>query len=341
MGVVGFEPTQPYDTTFTVLPTSPTVAHSHFTVTKNSKLMFPVYNICEALLLGKNVTMNVCFFGGLILVSLAVGFVIVTYFHDLFVKATSITKAKGNASTAHVKVTSPFKALITKEIDLLFKNSTYLISYTALLIMCPFLSYVVISSLDAIVYSNLRFYAVYFPEVINCINICLVLLFSGVINATATISMTREGKALQIIKYVPIHAYKQILAKTFVPALFSSFSLLLTLGVLKFTGTITWTAFIVCLIVGFTLIIINNIIGILFDMHDKGVCKYHYKPWLRIISIGFPLVIFVTQFILSLTKVPSIVMYIIIIVLDLSLLGVMCINIRKRFIKAFRKMEAN
>ena len=59
-----------------------------------------------------------------------------------------------------MKIVSPFVVQIKKEIDVLFKDSTYIFSYTALLIMAPFLAFVVISSLNAIIYDNLRIYAV-------------------------------------------------------------------------------------------------------------------------------------------------------------------------------------
>jgi hypothetical protein len=230
---------------------------------------------------------------------------------------------------------------MNKEMGLLFKNSTFVFSYTALLIMCPFLSYVVISSLTAIVYNNLTFYTTYFPEIVNSINIALILLFSSVINSTATMSISREGKALQIIKYLPIHSYKQVVAKISIPMIFSSLSLLITLIALISTGTITWTVFIVAGIIGATLIIINTIIGVVFDMHDKGPVRYRLTPLLKVVSIGFPLVIFILQFILSITRMPTWAMYLTIIGLDLILFGLSFIKIRSRFTKAFRRMEAN
>lgn len=310
-------------------------------ITTNSKLLFPIYPLCEAILLGKNIPTNICFFFGFILVSLVFGFFVVSYFHSVFIKHTSITRNTKKVSNECPKLTTRFIALMNKEMGLLFKNSTFVFSYTALLIMCPFLSYVVISSLSAIVYNNLSFYTTYFPEIVNSINIALILLFSSVINSTATMSISREGKALQIIKYLPIHSYKQVVAKISIPMIFSSLSLLITLIALISTGTITWTVFIVAGIIGATLIIINTIIGVVFDMHDKGPVRYRLTPLLKVVSIGFPLVIFILQFILSITRMPTWAMYLTIIGLDLILFGLSFIKIRSRFTKAFRRMEAN
>lgn len=310
-------------------------------LTSNSKWMFPIYNLLEAVILAKNIYPNIAFLIGAIFISLAAGFLIVAYFHGLFIKSTHVNRMKRININMPVKVMSPFKALLNKEMELLFKNSTYIFSYTALLIMCPFLSYVVISSLNAIVYTNLRFYATYFPEIINSLNVALILLFSSVINSTATLAISREGKALQIIKYIPIHAYKQVVAKITIPMIFSTVSLLITLVALISTNTITWTAFWIALVIGIALIIFLNINGIIFDMHDKGPVKYRLSPLLKVISIALPVVLFFMQFGLSMTRMPTWAMYITVVCTILLSLGLSFIKIRKRFIVSFKRMEAN
>ena len=238
-----------------------------------------------------------------------------------------------------IKVLSPFKALIKKELVLLFKDSTNIFSYTALLIMAPFLSFVVISSLNEIMYKSLKGFIIYFPELINSLNICLILLFSGVINASASLSISREEKAKQIIKYIPISPIKQIFIKILIPFILSSASLLISDIILVSFKVISFTSFITSLVIGLLLILFTNIFGVYSDMYDLANNKIKIKSLVNIINISYPFILFIIEFLLSYLKLNKYLINVIIILLSIILIIPLFIKIRSIIKKAFYKKE--
>ena len=228
----------------------------------------PVYSILNPLINHNNVVSGICLTFGFILISLLIGSVVVTFSYGRINKDNNeiIIRKKKNKNNL---VITPFKALLKKEFALLFKDSSYTFSYTSLLIMAPFLSFVVVSSLNSIIYQNLRYFSVYFPDLVNGLNICLILLFASVINSGASQSITREGSALQIVKYIPVDPIKQVAAKVITPIVLSSVSLLITLVVLIATSNIDYKVFLITLFLGICLLIVTTINGLYFDMYDR------------------------------------------------------------------------
>lgn len=303
----------------------------------------PVYHLLDLVIEKQQVVSDVLIFLGSTILSilLGIGVVSASYLYEMKQGEHS---SKSSNKIKKRKLVSPFKSLIKKEFDLLFKDETNLFSYTSLLILCPFLTYVVISSLNSIIYENLRFYASYFPELISGINLCLILLFVGVINTSASLSVSREGKSAIIIKYLPISPLKQILAKILIPFIFSLISLAITLMVLFFSNTINLSTFLSSLFIGFCLIAFTNIFGIYADMKDK--CMLNRKIKLSIINEVIPLivpfVIFLIFFIFSIyIKLPSYSLYLISCMFSLCILLSSFICFKTRYMNAFNKMEVN
>ena len=54
-------------------------------------------------------------------------------------------------------------------------------------------------------------------KVLEGINMCIVLLFASIINASAAMSFSREEKCIQIVKYIPVSIKLQLIAKTLIP----------------------------------------------------------------------------------------------------------------------------
>lgn len=305
------------------------------------QFLLPVFNLISAVVLNSNVASNVMIFIGLLIVVNVFGFYIISivfhYFniHDLDIKVN-------NKRERQMKIMSPLMALLKKEFEMLFKDSAYTFSYTALLIMAPFLSFVVISSLNAIVYKNLEIFMVYYPELINGINIVLVLLFMSVINSSATLSMSREGKAVQIVKYIPVPLYKQILAKVLIPMILSFVSLLITSLVLVITNSITFMTFIMIIFIGIILIVGCNIFGLQWDMHDKSSAKTKLSSLNIVLAVGYPCFILAIHFVLVFfTNISTPLLYSIESICSLILLFACLFKVKKRMKRAFLKMEAN
>ncbi len=297
-----------------------------------------IYPLCAAF---NNFVPGILIFASLSFISVLVGcFVASISYKFIHLRSKEIQlKKKGNR---HVKVLDPFKALLYKEFVLLFKDSSYTFSYTALLIMAPFLSFVVISSLNVIIYNNLKMFAVYFPELTNGINILLILLFVGVINSSASMSISREGRSVQIVKYLPLNPLKQVVAKIITPIVLSSLSLIISLSVLISTGNIDYKVFLVTLVIGVILIIATSYYGLYFDMHDKSPNTKKLGYLTNVISIGLPLFILIIHFVLALS-IPNLawLMYILEIIVSGCILIPIFIKPKDRWIKVFRRMEVN
>lgn len=310
---------------------------------KARNYFLPVYHLMDAVIEKTNTKAGILIFLGASFLSLimGVGITSIVYFHEIKIGSRSESKEKKGKP---MRLTTPFKALVRKEMDLLFKDEANLFSYTSLLILCPFLTFAVISSLNSIIYDNLRFYASYFPELVSGINLTLILLFSGVINASASMSMTREGKALIVVKYLPISPLKQILAKIIIPISFSFISLLITEIVLISTGIITIPVFLSSLFIGIVLLVFSNIFGVYSDMHDKEGDNRKLKLSVinELVPLVLPFILFGLFFVLSLyTKVPSWGLYVIASAFSFVVLSPSVINLKKRLQKTFVKMEVS
>lgn len=310
---------------------------------KARNYFLPVYHLMDAVIEKTNTKAGILIFLGASFLSLimGVGITSIVYFHEIKIGSRSESKEKKGKP---MRLTTPFKALVRKEMDLLFKDEANLFSYTSLLILCPFLTFAVISSLNSIIYDNLRFYASYFPELVSGINLTLILLFSGVINASASMSMTREGKALIVVKYLPISPLKQILAKIIIPISFSFISLLITEIVLISTGIITVPVFLSSLFIGIVLLVFSNIFGVYSDMHDKEGDNRKLKLSVinELVPLVLPFILFGLFFVLSLyTKVPSWGLYVIASAFSFVVLSPSVINLKKRLQKTFVKMEVS
>lgn len=303
--------------------------------------LIPIYTILNPLINVNNVLSGVCLSLGFTILSLLVGFIVASVSYNLIHKNSGNDFYIKRKSNKEIKMLSSFTALIKKEFILLFKDSSNIFSYTALLIMTPFLSFVVITSLNAIVYQNLAIFSIYFPELVSGLNILLILLFSSVINASASSSISREGKAIQIIKYLPVDPYKQVIAKLIPPIVLSSLSLLISDLVLFGSGNINYKVCLVSLFIGIILIIFTSIFGLYVDMYDKGNHNHKISYLNNLVSIGFPFLILIIHFALSFLRVGSVWIYLIECILSILLLIPLFINFKKRWLKVFEEMEVN
>lgn len=304
-----------------------------------SMCLFPVYTFLDPAVngIGLNLWSSICIDLGTVIMSLFLGAIVASISYNLSLSnLQDKIKKKKNKNNL---VLSPFKALIKKEFSLLFKDSSYTFSYTALLIMAPFLSFVVISSLNSIIYQNLRYFSIYFPDLVSGLNICLILLFASVINSGASQSITREGSALQIVKYIPVDPLKQVSAKLVLPVSLSSFSLLITLIVLLATNNIDYRVFLITLFAGIILLIVTTFNGLYFDMHDMSSSETKLSFINTLVSFLFPFVLLGIHFGVSLTRIDTFYIYIFEAFSSIIVLVVSLIFPKTRWNKVFRAME--
>ena len=304
----------------------------------------PVYSLLDMLIEKTNMRSDILIFLGASLLSMVMGIssVSIVYYHVARSDNDSVERNR-KRKEKKLKILSPFRVLLKKEMDLLFRDEANLFSYTSLLILCPFLTYAVLSSLSSILYDNLRFYSSYFPELVSGINLTLILLFSGVINSSASQSMSREGKAVLVSKLIPVSPLKQILAKILIPVSFSFVSLLVTDIVLVSTGIITLPVFFSSLFIGCLLLLFGNMFGLYADMHDKTEeRKVRLSLINELVPLIYPFVLFLLFFVLSVfLSVPGWGLYLTISLLSLLLFSPFLFGMKRRYEKAFCHMEVN
>lgn len=309
------------------------------TVNNISSYLYPVANILQAIINKDAVTTNF----GIYILSMLVLFVLGLWISlSLYTRMNRIDASnntkKEKAKTK--KLDSLNMALIKKELGLLFKDSAYLFSYTSLLILMPFLSYVVISSLSGLIYQNFLLFSTVFPELTSGISMIMVLLFISVINANATLSISREDKSLLVIKSVPVKASRQISIKLIIPILLSSVSLIVSLAVLYGFGELTWYVALTTLILGLLYIVFSNILGLLVDMHDRSSKAKHKVGYLNnLMSILYPVIVLAAHMVMVWFKFETSHIYLIEIAGTFILFLPLFIRLRKKITKAFKAME--
>ncbi len=300
------------------------------------KFFFPVSYYMDAWLESYNVLANVMFLMVTGLLAPSLGRIISSLTYRPLVKFASRSRS---GVKKEGKLTSPFKALLRKEIDILFRNSSETFSYTALLIMMPFLSYVVISAMNNILFDNLKVFAVYYPDLIDGITLALILLFVTCINSSGALGMTREGKSLQTVKFLPVKPYQVLVSKLLVPISLSSLSTIITMIILYATGTCDTAVFWSGMILGIVFIFCINLMGLYLDMLDQSGRNLSFIN--TILSLLLPILILGMTFILNFTtKFSTLAVFTIDVFVGVFFLLLIILLVALTYNRVFRKMEA-
>lgn len=303
--------------------------------------LFPVSGLVNVAINRINAFNHLAIALGISLGIILIGFIISSLSYTKFLK-NEISSNKKIEPKKISKLTSLTKTLLKKEFILIFRNSNYVFSYTSLLIMQPFLAFVVISSLNGILYENMEMLLIYFPELINGLNILLLLLFSSIISSASLDSYSREDKNLMIVKYLPISPLKQSYIKLTMPLIFSSASLLITNLILISFKEISLNAFLVATILGLLLQVSLVFNGLYIDLIKlNSDLKGNISFLSTLISVVLPLVIFLIHFIMSYFRLSSALIYIIEVILMLSITIISIVPFKKMINKYFIKMRIN
>ncbi len=273
-----------------------------------------------------NLVSSLFFLLGSVFLMAFLGLYLLSFLYNRNKEALPGKEGKRKSGGRANKVLSLDKALLKKEFILLFRNGSYLFSFTSLLFMQPFLAYVVISSLSSLLYGNLAIFLDYFSELPNGITLLVLLLFASILTSGASDGITREGKGRLLLKTTPVSPLKATFYKLLIPVGVSVFSFLVTNIVLLFFGEIAWPLFFVSLVTGSLLIVSVASYGLLSDISSysltgkRGV--YEFFP--TIISILFPLFVAGLHFLLMFLKLPSYAVYLSEVGLALLLLLPLC-----------------
>lgn len=317
------------------------VISPEFVSTLNNILIIftPGYNFLDMFITGNFGATNISLMAGLLLFSMLVGYV-ATKLLFRSEKLNAFYRTEKEEEEKEPTLRYGFRNLIKKELSILFKDSSNTFSYTSLLILLPFLSYAVISSFNVIFERNYTLILTYYPELFRLINLALILLFIGSINASSSMSMSNEKAGLMVTKVLPASLKKMFFAKILAPSALSFGSYLLAVLVLLISGEITFLLFLSSLALGLILILVQSILGMLLDMKDKGG-KGSKKVALLNSLLPFiaPILILAIGIPMSLNSFTSGVIYLTIIAVSLALSALNLIGIGKRMKKAFYEME--
>lgn len=168
------------------------------------------------------------------------------------------------------KQISVTKALIKKEFILLTKCSDYVFSYSGLLIVQPFLAYLVVKALNTIFNTgSFVYFNLVVPNFLPLINILVIMMFTLIISQGANQYIQMEKKTIKIIKTIPVNPVKQLLIKMLIPCILSFASLVVTLLVLLIGGQISLMTFIFAFILTTLLLIIFDIISLREELNIR------------------------------------------------------------------------
>lgn len=196
-----------------------------------------------------------------------------TIFAFHYVRSVSIT-AKSKPQKKEYKQRSVTHALVKKEISLLVKDSDYIFSFTGLLIVQPFLLYLVISAINVIFNSGtFRYYLLLVPNFIGIIDVLIIMMFTLIINQGANRYISMEKHTIKNMKIIPVSFRKQLTIKMMIPFTLSFVSLLISLLVLLLTSVISISAFVGTLVLSTIVLFIFDLISMREELNIR-----HSKP---------------------------------------------------------------
>ena len=264
----------------------------------------------------------------------AIGVVTSTIFYKHNKNAIIVQKAK--RINDELNEESIKKTLIKKEFLILTKNENYIISFVCLLIIQPFLAYLIIHSLNLIFRTGIfAYYISMVPNFITLLDILLLILFTLIINQGATNYIQMEEKTITIMKMIPVKYKTQLLIKMIIPFTLSFISFFITGLVLLIAKGISIEIFFVSLIlVTLTLFIYDSIC--LYEELRIRSNKARNSLVSNTYSYFLPIVFFVVAVIMSCLKANIYLIYastsLIIIALGIYFVISIFKNMEKNFI---------
>ena len=169
------------------------------------------------------------------------------------------------------KQVSVKKALFKKEVEILTKNADYTVSYIGLLIVQPFLAFLIIKAMNAIFSSGVfAYFLTIVPDFIPLLDILLVMLFTVIIASGANEYIQMEKRTIKIMKTMPVKFKTQILIKVSIPFILSSGSLLITYLVLLIGGLIKLPTFIIGFVLSLILLTIFIIVSLIEELNIRN-----------------------------------------------------------------------
>ena len=231
-----------------------------------SKFMVPVNFLVEMFVMrsrkGTIASLTIC--AGVFIVGVS----IVVYFYNRF-QQSLFNDATGRKKET-LKQVSPVKALVKKELVLLFRNSNFVFSFTGLLMVEPFLSYLIIKAMNTIFSSGMMaYYLSVVPNMVSFLDVMIMMLISSIIYQGANAYITNENKNVRLMKSIPVNLFTQLAIKVLIPLSLSLIMLFVSYLLLVITRTIVFITFLYGFIINLLFIVTLSVVSLFEELHIK------------------------------------------------------------------------
>lgn len=244
-----------------------------------------------------------------------------------------------NKKEKPVKIRKVYKALILKELTLIFKDPNYIFSFSGILFSMPFFMYLVISAINQIFTNGVFLYYIQMlPSFLPLVNILLIMMFTVIVNSGANRYISMEEKTIRIIKSIPVNHRLQLGIKVAIPFILSSISLIISLFVLLVTGVISFVTFLFALLFSFILLFIFCMVSLIEELNIRNN-KAKQTTLSTIVSYVVPILFFVISILLAYVKVPYVLVNLIGLVLLLGVAGLIVWYLIKNLDRKFMELD--
>ncbi|MCD8195299.1 MAG: hypothetical protein LUD22_03295 [Coprobacillus sp.] len=178
-----------------------------------------------------------------------IGLAVVIFFYNGSIRKDDKRKSRQNGYT--FRQSSPTWALIRKELILLFRNSTFVMTFTGILVVEPLLAYFVVQGVNVIfTSSSLAYISFIIPNLVPVLDTLLMMLTVVIIAQGTNNFIINEDKNVRVMKTIPVSASRQLIIKVSIPFIMSFFFCFISFVVLIAAGLMSITlgafSFILC-----------------------------------------------------------------------------------------------
>lgn len=237
------------------------------------------------------------------------------------------------------KVKTVNQALIKKELIMFVKNSSYMTTFTSLLIVEPLLAYLVLKALTTIFRSGVfAYYISMVPTFLDALTILVMMLFSLIISQGASNYIQMETKTIKIVKTIPISTIHQIVVKVLIPLVLSTIAMVISNLVLLISGVISFKTFIIGSIFTLIMLVIYNLIALIEELsirHHKARSSFLSTAMLYFLS----LLMFVIVILSSYLNLNILLAYLIVFVIYMGCLIPLVIYLKRNVNDMFLELD--
>ena len=202
--------------------------------------------------------------------------------------------------SASLKVRSQTYALISKEISLITKNHDFIFSFSGLLVVQPFLLYLIIVAMSMIFTSGtFMYYVTLFPNFTSLICVFLVMMVSIIINSGATQYISTEAATIKNLKTIPITPGRQLLIKTAIPYVMSEASLIISLLVILISGVMTPLSTLFAFLLTTVVLFVFDVVSMMEELkirHGKPRSTFVSSLYSYAMPIGYVVVALILSY---------------------------------------------